>query len=170
VPEAAQRHDADRALASTVAQLPFARTARRHLDHGMQAGRDAEGARARSALRQHRDQPVAPRAVAPAHAPQVAVPVAGLDQLRQRQLLGERQLTLAQALDVEHGIEQGRRHREPRDPQSRREGLAGGARVHHALGVERLERAHGLAVEAELAVVVVLDHVAAGPLRPLHHG
>ncbi len=47
---------------------------------------------------------------------------------------------------------------EPAQPQPGGEGLAGRARVHDAFGSEGLHRADGCAVEAELPVVVVLDH------------
>ena len=59
----------------------------------------------------------------------------------------------------------GREHH-PAEPQTRRQALAGRAHVDDPVGVHALERADGLAVVAELAVVVVLHHVGVAALGP----
>ena len=63
--------------------------------------------------------------------------------------------------------ERGRRH-EPADAQRREEQLRRGADVEHApVAVERLEALDRLAVEAELAVVVVFEDVRVALRRPV---
>ena len=89
------------------------------------------------------------------------------DQLGQRELLEHRRPARAR-LGLEHRLDQRAREHEPRQPQPGRERLARGAGVDDVLGIEALERARGLAVVAELAVVVVLDHDRPALARPGH--
>ena len=63
-------------------------------------------------------------------------------------------------------VGQGTGHDQPAQAQSRRQGLRHAADVGDPPGVEALQRADGLAVVAELGVVVVLDDQAVAVRRP----
>ena len=67
----------------------------------------------------------------------------------------------------DHLVQQRRGHGQPAQAQPRREALARRARVHDVVGRQRLHGADGLAVVAELAVVVILDHQPAAGGGPL---
>jgi hypothetical protein len=71
---------------------------------------------------------------------------------------------------VDDWVEQSWGEYEPAETEAGGQGLAGGAGVDDAVGVEGLERADGLVVVAELGVVVVVDHVAAGSACPGDRG
>ena len=125
-------------------------------------GRDAQHV---DGAGQRRQQRVAPPAVVGAHAPQVAVEIAGRDQPGECELVERRARGVGEALRLDHGLDERLGQHEPCDAQRGRERLAGRAGVDDVVGRERLQRADRPAVVAELAVVVVLDHEARA--RPL---
>ena len=96
------------------------------------------------------------------------MPVVGAaaDQLGQRELIENAGLDVRQELGLHDGLHELGRNHQPSQPQAGREALARGAGVDDVLGCERLHRPDGLAVVAELAVVVVLDDQAVGVDRP----
>ena len=76
-----------------------------------------------------------------------------------------RDVAVAPALFGDRRAKRGR-HDEPADAQAGPECLARGAEVHHSVRCEALERADGVTVVAELAVVVVLDDPRVAIPRP----
>ena len=114
------------------------------------------------------DERVAAAAVRAAGASEVAVELAGLDEVGERELAWHVAAEVRVDLLCGDGVGERIGHQQPAEPQPGREDLAGRAGVEDALGGEALERADGVAVVAILGVVVVLDHepvVAGGPLE-----
>ncbi len=134
----------------------------------MQSGRDAGDADVGRPVGEGPYEGVPAAAVAQAGGADLAVVGAGGQELGEGELFHDADGHAAAVVDDVR--QQPRRHHHPAQPQAGGEGLAGGAEVDHAPGVEVLEGADGLAVVAELAVVVVLQDQAAGAARPVDHG
>ena len=115
---------------------------------------------------ERREQRVAAPPVGRAGAAQVAVELAALEEGRQRELLEHRRAEVGEALLLDHGRDEPRRHRRPTHPQGGRERLGHRVHVHDVVGRDALERPDRVAVVAVLGVVVVLDHQRAGVARP----
>ena len=109
---------------------------------------------------------VAAGAVAAAHAAQVAVELAALEEVRERLLADPLGAHVGQVLLAADRLEQRRRDDEPAEPQRGRERLARRAGVGDAVGLEALERADRRAVVAVLGVVVVLDRERVAVAQP----
>ncbi len=77
---------------------------------------------------------------------------------------------LLSARGGEHRVDQVVGHHHPAQPQRLGQALAGRSQVDDPVRAQRLQRADGLAVVAELAVVVVVEDVTAGALRPVDDG
>ena len=125
------------------------------------------GRRRPGAVRERRDQSVAPPAVAGPHPPQVAVVLAPLEEVGERVLLDPGAAAVGQPLLLAERLDEVDRGTSQPEPERGRERLARGAGVDDALRLEPLERAHRRAVVAELGVVVVLDRDRAGLAQPL---
>ena len=127
------------------------------------AGKPALGQVAGERLQQR----LAPALVARAHAAHVAVELAAHDEVAQRQLPHHLRAAVLDGLGGGDLPRQPRGRQHPAEAHARRQALAGGADVEHALGREPLQRADRDAVVAVLGVVVVLDDqplLALGPL------
>ncbi|MCA1655258.1 MAG: hypothetical protein LC635_02100 [Pseudonocardiaceae bacterium] len=85
---------------------------------------------------------------------------AGADQVGEHELVEHRRLRAGAPQRRDHRVDERARQHEPCQPQRRGQRRA---RVHHTFRRQRLQCADLLAVEAELAVVVVLDDDRAGP-------
>ena len=94
-----------------------------------------------SSVRERLDQRVAARAVARAHAAQVAVELAAGDEVRERVLLDPRRALVGEVLLAGGSARRGARDDEPAEPQRGRERLARRAGVDDPLRLEPLERA-----------------------------
>ena len=132
----------------------------------MQAGGDPGDPHAGRVAVQGRDEPVAPAPVGEPRAADVAVVGAALDERGERQLVEHAALAVGRRLRGHHVVDEVRGKDEPPETHAGCQRLARGPGVDDVLGRERLHGAHRLAVVAELAVVVVLDHDAAGALGP----
>jgi hypothetical protein len=141
----------------------------RQFEQRVQAGRDTGDPHVRGFAAQRGGQPVPPPAVGepgPAHVPVVG---AGRDELGQGQLVERAGLPVGQLLGRGDIVGQVAGQDEPAEAESRGQALAGRAGVDDVIGREALNRADRLAVVAELAVVVVLDHHAPGVTGPLDY-
>ena len=127
------------------------------LDGDVQAGGDALDRGVRELVGERLHERVAAGAVAAAHAAQVAVELAALEEVRERLLADPLGAHVGQVLLAADRLEQRRRDDEPAEPQRGRERLARRAGVGDAVGLEALQRADRRAVVAVLGVVVVLD-------------
>ena len=114
------------------------------------------------------DERLATTLVGRAHPAQVPVVATRLHQPRERQLVESRRAPTGQRLGLDEIVHQVRRREHPADSDARRERLADRPQRDHAVGRQALERADGLAVIAELRVVVVLDDVAVDRPGPGH--
>ena len=112
------------------------------------------------------EQGVAPPPVDGAHAPQVAVELAAVEEVGERELVEHRRAAIGEQLGLGDALDELRREDEPAEPEPGRERLAGGAGVDHAVGSEALQRADRRAVVAVLGVVVVLDDQRVALARP----
>ena len=75
-------------------------------------------------VRGHRgDERVAPRAVAAAHPPQVAVELPALDEIGERELIGQRSAALALPAHLRRRVREALGQHEPAEPQRRRQRL-----------------------------------------------
>ena len=133
----------------------------------MQPGRDPGRLAAGELARERRDQRVAARAVDRAGAAQVAVELAALQEVGQRELLHDRRAEVVGGLGLDHAGGQPLGSDEPAQPQARRQRLADRPAVGDQLRREPLDRAHRGAVVAVLGVVVVLDDDSAGACGPV---
>ena len=114
------------------------------------------------------EQRDATRRAAIARAPGVSFEMPFGDEVGQRELLDRRGARVRERLRVQEMRRERRRRDQPADAQRREEQLRGGARVEHAAAVvERLEALDRIAVEAELAVVVVFENVRVARERPI---
>ena len=155
----------DAARAARAAQQPPVERDRQR-EHEVDARRRALDPALRQLARERGDEPVAALGVGAARAPQVAVVLAGADQVRERELVERGGAGVGgELLRRQRGREPGRGE-DPAEPQRRRERLRRRAEVGDALGVEPLERRERAPVVAELGVVVVLDHEPVGRARP----
>ena len=131
------------------------------------AGAADPGARSELALDRVQEHGT-PRGGPDARAARVALQVSAGDEVGERELLERRRAGVGQRLRVEKVRRQRRRRHEPADPEGGKEELRGRAGVDDAsCAIQRLEAGKRLRVEAELAVVVVLQHVGAGACRPV---
>jgi hypothetical protein len=112
------------------------------------------------------DQGVAPAAVQPPGPAQVAVDVAALEQVGQGELLEHRAAAVGGDALPRHRAGEPLGQDEPPEPQPVGQRLARRPGVGDAVGIDALQRAHRLAVEAVLGVVVVLDDQAVDRLGP----
>ncbi len=131
---------------------PVAGQRQQHLKSGRNSlGREVAG--------QCPQQPVAAAPVGQAHAPDVPVVVAGVEQVGEGELVQHADGTPAARRDeLPHRAHQRPGQHQPPQAQARGEGFARRPGVDHVLGRQRLHRADRIPVEAELAVVVVLEH------------
>ena len=132
----------------------------------MQAGGDPLDTGGREVLGDRRDDGGAAPGQAPPGEAQVPVVGGGAQQAPQHELVEDGAPAVLERLGLGHRAGEARREHEPAEAQAGRERLAGRAGVGDLRGREGLQRADGLAVEAELGVVVVLDDQAvalAGP-------
>jgi len=136
----------------------------------LQAGGDPGDLYVRRLATDHCRQPVPAPAVGEPGMPDLAVVAAGGEQPGERELVKAARMRARRFLDGDHLVHQRRWHGQPAQAQPRREALARRARVHDVVGCQRLHGAHGLAVVAELPVVVVLDHQPGAGGRPLEEG
>ena len=89
------------------------------------------------------------------------------DELGERLVLQERAAAVREQPRPREGLDQSRRQDEITDAQRGKHHLRERSEVEDALAaIERLQRVDRTALEAVLAVVVVLDHVGADPPRP----
>jgi hypothetical protein len=100
----------------------------------------------------------------------VAVVLTAADELGHRELVDGVDVELLATSGVYDRADQFVGQRHPTEPQRLRQALAGGSHVHDPVGAQCLQCADGLAVIAELPVVVVVEHKAPGPLRPFDDG
>jgi hypothetical protein len=95
---------------------------------------------------------------------------ARFEQLRERDLVRRGSVEVVGSPEGENRVGEAGRQHQPAEPQSRCERLARRPPVHDVLWVERLQRADRRPVEAELAVVVVLDEEVVAGARPGERG
>ena len=105
---------------------------------------------------QRREKVIATCPVEGTDAPHVSIQIATRHELGERRLGELRDVAVATTLFGHRRAKCGRQD-EPADAQTGPECLARGAEIHHSVGRDALERADGVTVVAELAVVVVLD-------------
>ena len=91
------------------------------------------------------------------------------DEVGEAQLVQDARPRLPFALGSEHAVHVPLRQHHPAEPHRGGQALADRADVDHALGVETLDGADGLAVVAELPVVVVLQDHPAPRACPVDH-
>src|SRR6476661_4465342 len=116
------------------------------------------------------DENVAAPAVTRTHPANVAVVLTAGDEVGHRELVDGVDVELLATGGVDDRADEVVGQRHPPQPQGLRQALAGRSQVGDPLGTQGLQRPYGLAVVAELAVVVVVEHVATGALGPVDDG
>ena len=142
-------------------------TARRQAHHEVQAGRHPLHAQPGKSGRQGRHQGVAAPSIDRAHLPQVPIEAVAFEEIGEGELIERRRAVVGVQLGERHPIHERRRQQQPADPEGRRQRLAGGPEVGDNAFRQALEGADGLAIEAVLGVVVVLDDDRPASRRPL---
>src|SRR2546428_9874066 len=105
--------------------------------------------------------------MAHADATHMTLEVAAGDEIRERELLERGCAGVGEGVRRLEGAEERRRHDEPTDAQRGEEDLRGGPGVEHAaVVIERLEAFERMTLEAELAVVIVLEDVGGARVCP----
>ncbi len=158
----------DAGLAGGPRDRPIVETGRQAADQMHARGRRRDRQALAHTVAQGCDQNRLALGVEGAHAADVGRQMTLADEIDQGRLGDRRGVGIDQRPDREEGVDQLLGHHHVADPQARKHDLAHGADVDHpAIAIEALEgreRPPGVAV---LAVVVVLEHEAAGRARPL---
>ncbi|SLD42472.1 Uncharacterised protein [Mycobacteroides abscessus subsp. massiliense] len=95
--------------------------------------------------------------------------MAARDEIRHGQLGDRVDVPLCATRGRHRGVHLLRGEHHPAQTQCRCQALARRTQVHHAIRIEALQRADGLTVVSELAVVVVFEDIGVGAPRPVHH-
>ncbi len=136
-------------------------------DH-VEPGGDARRCQVGDGVGQRGQEVVPAAAVAEPGPAELAVVGPRVDQLGQGQLFQHRGVAVGEVLDLPQLVPERAGDGHPGQAQSGGQALGRRAHVDHVLGVEGLQGAHGLAVIAQLAVVVVLYDQAPGGPGPGH--
>jgi len=136
------------------------------LEQCMQACGYAADAHGRSVFCQRSCQAVASSSVDQAAATYVMVVCTRGDELGKCQLIEGAALRVSQLLCRSHVIDETSWNHKPAEAESRRQALAGGTGINNVIWCQGLQGAGWMAVEAELTVVVVLDHDALAGSSP----